>query len=242
MRKTGIEMVLEYARRTRHAVTALAAVALGMVALAQPGLAGRDDYDKRQRLVEEARLTLKSFASDDEFEWFQDNIGRAKGIVVIPELVKGGFILGGSGGGGVLLGYDADRGGWSYPAFVTLGSITFGFQAGGEVSEIIMMIMTEDGLDAMMGDEFKLGGDVSVAVGPLGAGAKAQTADVLAFSRTKGLYGGLNLEGAVVATRNDRNRDYYGGNTRTRDIILKRTATNTDAQSLREAASTLTGR
>ncbi len=213
----------------------LLAVVLAVFAFAAPleSRAARDVEDL-QELVEEAKFTVSAFRRDENMTWFRENLHRAKGLLIIPNLVKGGFILGGSGGNGVMLAQDVETGAWSFPAFYTMGSVTLGLQIGGEVSEIVLMIMTEDGRDAMLGDEFKLGGDVSVAVGPIGAGGKAQTADVLAFSRTKGgLYGGLNIEGAVIATREDWNRTYYGRDVRTVDIISKRTVSKPDADALR---------
>ena len=164
--------------------------------------------------------------------WFRDNVKNAKGILVVPSLVKAGFIFGGSGGHGVLLGKDEKSGKWSYPAFFTMGSATFGFAAGIEKSEVILMIMTNKGMDSMLSTSFKLGGDVSVAVGPVGAGAKAQTADVIAFSRAKGVYGGVNLEGAVISTRDSLNSAYYGKPVRTVDIVVKHDVKNSKADPL----------
>ena len=146
--------------------------------------------------------------------------------------MKAGFVLGGSGGNGVLLGRDEKTGKWSYPAFFTMGSATFGFAAGIEKSEVILMIMSNKGMDSMLSTSFKLGVDVSVAVGPVGAGAKAQMADVIDFSRAKGIYGGVNLEGAVISTRDAMNSAYYGKPVRTVDIIVKRSVHNKKANSL----------
>ena len=171
-------------------------------------------------------------------KWFRDNMSNAKGVLIVPQLVKGGFIFGGSGGSGVLL---VKGGGniWSDPAFYTMGSGTVGFQIGVEVSEIILMIMTDRGVDALLTSSFKLGGDVSIAAGPIGAGAKAQTADILAFSRTKGIYGGVNIEGAVLKIRSDWNHDYYGNQTSPRAILLERSETNSHADELRSAVANL---
>ena len=122
--------------------------------------------------------------------WFRDNLNEAEGVLFIPTSIKGGFIIGGSGGSGVLLARNRVHG-WSYPAFYTMGSVTLGLQIGGEVAEIVHVIKSKAGRDAMLTNEFKLGADISVAAGPVGAGAKAQTADALAFSRTKSGMAGL---------------------------------------------------
>ena len=191
-----------------------------------------------EALVDAATESVNTFTIDPDMEWFRDNMSKAKGVLIVPSLVKGGFIFGGSGGSGVLL-IKGDGNIWSDPAFYTMGSGTIGLQLGVEVSEIILMIMTDKGIDALLTSSFKLGGDVSIAAGPIGAGAKAQTADILAFSRTKGIYGGVNIEGAVLKIRNDWNQDYYGSNTSPRTILIEGTATNSHADNLRNAVANL---
>lgn len=191
-----------------------------------------EDAASAQEVVDGAQTAVANFTADPDMSWFRDNVKNAKGILVVPSLVKAGFIFGGSGGHGVLLGRDEKSGKWSYPAFFTMGSATFGFAAGIEKSEVILMIMTNKGMDSMLSTSFKLGGDVSVAVGPVGAGAKAQTADVIAFSRAKGVYGGINLEGSVISTRDSLNSAYYGKPVRTVDIVVKHNVKNSKADHL----------
>jgi lipid-binding SYLF domain-containing protein len=192
-----------------------------------------------EALVDAATTAVTNFTVDPDMKWFRDNMSQAKGVLIVPQLVKGGFIFGGSGGSGVLL-VKGDGNIWSDPAFYTMGSGTVGFQIGVEVSEIILMIMTDKGVDALLTSSFKLGGDVSIAAGPIGAGAKAQTADILAFSRSKGIYGGINIEGAVLKIRKDWNHDYYGSETSPRAILIERNATNAHADELRSAVANLT--
>lgn len=191
-----------------------------------------------EALVDAATESINTFTIDPDMKWFRDNMNRAKGVLVVPSLVKGGFIFGGSGGSGVLL-TKGENNLWSDPAFYTMGSGTVGFQIGVEVSEIILMVMTDNGVDALLTSSFKLGGDVSIAAGPIGAGAKAQTADILAFSRSKGIYGGVNIEGAVLKVRNDWNHDYYSKQTSPREILIEATVTNTHADALRNAVANL---
>ncbi len=193
--------------------------------------------DEQQALVENANASAKRFSADPDMAWFREHLDDAEGLLIIPTSIKGGFIIGGSGGSGVMLARRPDIE-WSYPAFYTMGSVTFGLQIGGEVQEIVLVIMSKAGRDAMLTNDFKLGADISVAAGPVGAGAKAQTADVLAFSRTKGgLYGGLNLEGAVIATREGWNRAYYGEDVRAIDILITGTASNPGADALRQTVA-----
>lgn len=215
-----------------------AAVAVAM-SLVVPQVVNAQDEQKRQALVDKAAETMARFAADPEMGWFRSNIGKAEAVLIVPTMIKAGFIFGGSGGNGVLVARDRETSTWTYPAFYSMGSVTFGLQIGGEVSEIVLLVMTREGRDALLSDEIKLGGDVSVAAGPVGAGAKAQTADVLAFSRAKGAYVGLNVEGAVIATREDWNRSYYGGTTSASDIIVRKTASNDGASTLRDTVANI---
>lgn len=192
-----------------------------------------EDYGKPQELVAKGTAVFKSFMQDPNMEWFRKNVHRAKGIFIVPQMLRGGFIIGGSGGSGMLVAQDATTGDWSYPAFYTMGSVSFGLQIGADASEIILMVMTDKGINSMLSTEFKLGGDVSVAAGPVGGSAKAQTADILAFGRSKGLFGGISLEGAVVAPRYEWNNSYYKTQASPVDILIKRTVTNPQADALR---------
>ena len=196
------------------------------------------DEAKAKTIVDSATNSVNNFAIDPDMKWFRDNLSKAKGVLIIPQLVKGGFIFGGSGGSGVLM-VRGNGNIWSDPAFYTMGSGTVGFQIGVEVSEIILMVMTDKGVDALLTSSFKLGGDASVAAGPIGAGAKAQLADILAFSRTKGAYGGINIEGAVIKIRQGYNNAYYGGEATPRSILIEQSSTNPHADNLRKAVANL---
>lgn len=188
---------------------------------------------EKQALVERAQASAERFSADPDMAWFRENLKDAEGVLIIPTVAKAGFGIGASGGSGVMLVRNEEQE-WSYPAFYTMGSVTFGLQIGGEISEIALVIMTKAARDSLLSNDFRLGGDISVAVGPVGAGAKGQIVDVLAFSRTKaGLYGGLNLEGALFATRETWNRVYYGEDVRAIDILISGKAVNPGADPLR---------
>jgi SH3 domain-containing YSC84-like protein 1 len=218
----------------------LAALGAGAAFMARPAAADEaEDARKAQKLVDDAKYTGENFGGAPELQWVRDNVGRAKGVVIAPSVIKGGFIIGGSGGGAVLLARNPQSGIWSYPAFYSVGSVTFGLQIGGEVSEVILLIMTQKGLDSLLTTDVKLGGDISVAAGPVGVGAKAATADVLSFNRSKGLYGGLTLEGAIVATEGGLNSAYYGRSVSTMDILMRQNVSNPAAEGLRKAVADL---
>jgi len=193
------------------------------------------DYGQPQELVAKGTAVFKSFMQDPNMEWFRNNLSQARGLFIVPQMLRGGFIIGGSGGSGMLLARDPATGEWSYPAFYTMGSVSLGLQIGADASEIILMVMTDKGISAMLSTEFKLGGDVAVAAGPVGATAKAQTADILAFGRSKGLFGGVSIEGAVIAPRYEWNNAYYKTAASPVDILIKRTVKNEQADPLLKA-------
>ena len=197
----------------------------------------KKDIEKPEELVKEALVTFNNFTADPDMSWFRSNIGKAKAIVIYPRIIRAGFIFGGSGGSGVLLHRDEKTGAWSYPAFYTMGSGSFGFQIGVDFSEVVLMVMTQKGMDSLLSTEFKLGADVSIAAGPVGTGAKSQTVDVLAYSRAKGVYGGISFEGAVIKPRDKWNSAYYGKPVRTVDIAIKKSVSNPGADPLRSAVT-----
>jgi lipid-binding SYLF domain-containing protein len=198
------------------------------------------DRDQAQILVDRAQITLKDFMRDPNYRWLRENINRAYGVVIFPQILKGGFIWGASGGTGVLLVRDEKTGDWSEPAFYSIGSVTFGLQIGGEASEVIMLAMTRKAIDSLLLSSFKLGGDASISIGPAGAGAKASadiprvTADFVSLAKSKGLYAGMNLEGAFVAVRGSLNKAYYGKELSPVDILVKKAASNEGAERLQE--------
>ena len=191
------------------------------------------DFTKPDELVLKSEAVFKSFMNDPNMGWFRENIGRAKAVFIVPQMLRGGLIIGGSGGSGALLAQEYTTGKWSYPAFYTMGSVSFGLQIGADSSEIILMIMTNKGMEAMLSTEFKLGGDIALAAGPVGASAKAQTADVLAYGRSKGAFTGITLEGAIIKPRYEWNNTYYGKEVRLVDIIINQTVSNPHADNLR---------
>lgn len=209
--------------------------------LAAPAAA--DDKQEASQLVEKAQMTLQSFMIDSSMGAFRDLIRDARGVLVIPQLLKGAFVVGVSGGSGVLLVRDGNADRWFGPGFYTVGGASFGLQIGGQASEVVLLAMTERGVTSMMANSFKLGADAGVAAGPVGVGVAASTAnlsaDILTFSRSKGLYGGISLDGAVVATRGGLNEAYYGKEVTPTDIFVRREVTNPQAKGLIRDVTTL---
>ncbi len=190
-----------------------------------------------EELVAESRFTIERLLADPDFFELKPFIERSRGVLIIPELVKGGFIVGGEGGSGVLLVRGSD-GTWSSPAFYTLAAGSIGLQIGGQVSEVVFTLMNDGAVNSMLGDEFKLGADASVAVGPIGAGLEASTTtnfnqDIYAFSKAVGLFGGGALEGAKIFDRTEWNESYYGKGASPKAIVIERRFANPDADKLR---------
>ena len=214
----------------------LSAVAIGLLLLfTTPTLAA-----ELQDLVNAARSTVLDFSVDPEMAGFRETAKRAKAVLIIPRLGKGGLIFGGSGGSGVLLARDPQGGTWSYPAFYTMSSVTVGAQIGGQVAQVILVVMSDRGLDSMLASTVKLGTAVEAAAGPVGTGANAATADILSYSRNKGLFGGATIEGAWVAEREGWNAEYYGQSVRPVEILRERKISNPQADALREVVAKVT--
>lgn len=218
----------------------IATFCLGATSL-EPVQAGTKKQ-KAERLVRQAAESLRYFSEESGFTGLWDTADDAQAMVVIPDSYRGGFIFGGSGGNAVMIAKNSD-GSWSGPTFMTIGSFSFGLQAGGEVSETVLLAMTNRGKERLLSSSVKLGGDISIAAGPVGVGAKAKTADILAFSRSRGLYGGLSLEGSVLKTRANWNRAYYDNeNVTPTDVVFRGVQDNPTSLVLREQAYILANR
>ena len=202
---------------------------------ALPAMA-REDL-KPQILVDQALATLNDFVGEKDMEWFKNHLKESKGIIIVPQLVKAGFIFGGSGGRGVVLIRDPKTGQWSQPGFYSLGSVSFGLQIGAETASVIMQVRTQRGLESLYGTSFKLGGDCSVAAGPVGVGVsgKGVTGDLVSFSRAQGAYAGISFDGSMVKVNEDFNKDYYGKAARPTDIFVKKDVGNPGSANLRKA-------
>ena len=233
---------LEPVSRTFGGARGVAAI-LGMLALLMVSgqASAADDAVEARQLVEKAQLTMESFATDSNMTAMRDLLAKAKGVFIAPQVLKGAFVLGASGGSGVFLARQEDAKKWSQPAFYTIGGVSFGLQAGGEASEVVLLIMSERGVSAFLGNNFKLGADASIAVGPVGAGVAGATAglsaDVVSFSRAKGLYGGISVDGSVIAVRESLNTAYYGKSVTPTDILVRHTVSNPQSADLITAVS-----
>ena len=211
----------------RTAATAIPAMILAMSALkAVPAKA--DDVLDARHVLDESAITVDRVRQElKKSSDMDDLLARAKGVLIIPSFNKAGFIIGGAYGDGVLLQRMPDGSGFGDPAFYRMTAASIGLQIGMKSDEIVFMILTEKGLSAVLDDEFKLGANVGMSIGTIGAGAEAATTthvgqDIVAYSKSSGLFAGGSLEGAVIRPRKDWNAAVYGVDNDNPQAIIQR--------------------
>ena len=171
------------------------------------------DTAKLDQRIEAAHLVLHELMATPDKGIPEDVAAKATCVAVIPGFKKGAFIVGGQYGQGVVTCRTGH--GWSAPAFIQLTGASFGFQAGGQSTDLVLLTTTHDAFERLLQDKVKLGGDLAVAAGPVGRNAQASTTElanaaILTYSRSKGLFAGVDLTGDVVHQNTDDTRDYYG--------------------------------
>jgi len=218
----------------RTAAALLLAVALPAGAMAQdpPSAA-------QQQVVDRATVTVNEMRTDPTFGYGRELLGKAKAVMVVPELLKAGFFFGGEGGTGVLLARRTD-GSWSDPAFYIVGAASFGLQIGVETAEVVFFVLSEKALRAWMEDEVKLGTKAGLTVLTIGSNAEAAATtnanlDVVAWSRTKGAFAGLTLEGSLIKPRHEWNESYYGRPVKPEAIVFSEGVGHARTIALRDA-------
>jgi lipid-binding SYLF domain-containing protein len=203
-----------------------------------------DRGDDIERLQNSATILNEIMSAPDSGipeEVFHD----AKCVAVIPNLLKAAFVFGGAYGQGIAS--CRTEHGWSAPAFFSLKGGSFGFQIGGQAADIVMLVMNDRGMSGLLASKVKLGADASVAAGPVGRHADASTdwkmrAELLTYSRARGLFAGISLNGAVLSQNKDDTRDFYGHMIPFRTILTGRVTPPTDADPWRAALVKYAGR
>jgi len=196
---------------------------------------------EQQALVDRATLSVQEMLAEPGQA--RSLVQKSKGVLICPRIFKAGFLLGGQGGSCVLVGH-VPGGGWTGPAFYGMGSGSFGLQAGVQDSEIIFIVLTNKGLQALMNSQFKFGADLGIAIATLGAGVQGSTtaalrADIVAFSRSRGLYAGVSLEGSILGARTEWNQVYYGQPLTAQQIVTQMQGRNPGDAPLRETLTRL---
>jgi len=215
---------------------AAAAVCLLTFLHAQPR-AQKDDSEAKR--VRDAATVFGEIMAAEDKSIPGAILNKANGIAIFPNTVKAGFIVGGMRGRGVLSARGA--GGWSSPAFITLTGGSFGLQIGGQAADIILVINGDRGLENLVGNQFKIGADAAIAAGPVGRDAQAATdiqlrAQILSYSRARGLFAGVTISGSTVRPDADANERFYGERLTTKQIVFDGRAGSPDPVGLwREA-------
>ena len=202
-----------------HAPTRLALILAGLLATTTAAVAGqREDVraDDAVRVVKQIQSIPESAIPDRLLD-------EAKAIVVVPDTIKAGFMLGGRRGLG-LMSVKSPDGTWSNPVFVKLAGASFGLQAGVQSADVILVFRSERGVDSIVNGKFTLGADAGIAAGPVGRNAAAATdgalkAEIWSWSRARGLFAGVALDGAVLSIDNGANRSAYGSGTTPRAVF-----------------------
>ena len=210
---------------------------IGMVGTyAFAGSAREDSVDRLDRSVN----VLHAIMATPDKGIPEEVLSNAKCIVVVPDLIKGGFVFGGKHGRGVATCRTAN--GWSAPAFVSVGGGSWGLQIGVEDVDLVMLVMNDQGMQHLLSSKFELTGEGSVAAGPVGRHASAGTdwkmnTEMLTYSRSKGVFAGLTLEGAVVEQDNDSTHAIYGKHMMFRNILSGKATTPRSADAFLKAVS-----
>ncbi len=185
-------------------------------------------YEARQRALKAAKVFQEIMSAEDQAvpQWALD---RTRCVAVFPGVKKAGFVVGGQYGKGVVS-CRSENNAWGAPAFLTIGGGSFGLQIGGQAVDLVLLILNEDGLNSLLKDKFEIGAGASVSAGPVGRNAAASTdvlmqAKILSYSRSKGVFAGLELKGSVIKSDAQSNQDIYNAPLTPREIVLEGKAT-----------------
>lgn len=199
-----------------------------------------DEITNQTMLIDKAIGSLNAFTADPNLDWFRKHIKDSYGIIIMPQLLKAGFIFGGSGGRAVLIARDQLTDEWSEPVFLINLGVSWGLQIGGKTSEVIVLIRTLRGLEEFYTSSVNLGAEASIAAGPVGATGEAATvptldADYFSFAKSKGAFAGLSLSGSTMRVNDTWNSEYYGREVRPIEIIVRRKVSNPKSAELIKA-------
>ena len=204
------------------------------------GIAVAGNDNSAEPLIDKAVITVEQMLNHPKYgKDIKLRMKNAKAVFIAPQILKGGFFIGGEAGKGILLAR-ADNGEWSYPGFYYFAAASFGIQFGAQTSELFMIIKTGKGLNAIMKNKLKFGGDLSAAIGYIGDGIEKSTTtnlniDIMVYSIAKGAFIGASIEGAAILPDNDLNDIYYDAKTSPKEIIIDGQHSNQQADKLRAA-------
>jgi lipid-binding SYLF domain-containing protein len=222
--------------------SALSAALVSVLSVAVAAQKSAEDEIKR---IKEASTVLEEIMSAPDKAIPTNVLEKAAGIAVFPGLLKGGLGVGAQRGHGVLSVRDKKSGGWSNPAFLTVTGGSFGAQIGIQEIDLVLVINDQRGLEQLVKNQFKVGADAGVAAGPVGRDASASTdiqmrAKILSYSRARGLFAGVTLNGSTIRQDRDANERLYTVGYRTGQIVFEGMGSSSDAESVNQWKSTLT--
>ena len=183
------------------------------------------DGNKQRKLLRTSQMILDEIQNSPDQKIPMSLISKAKAIIVFPTMLKAGFFLGGRYGKGIASVRASDTGKWGPPAFLYTTGASFGFQIGAEAIDLILLVMSQRGLEGLLSEKFSLGADIAISAGPVGRHAEASTdvfmqGEIYSYSRSKGLFGGVSVKGTIITSDVDANLAYYGKPLTAENILL----------------------
>src|SRR5947208_2597659 len=209
--------VVAMARRVLHGVMMLAV--LSLVAIPIRILAQSDEGQR----IQDSMTVFNEIMGAPDKAIPNSVLGKAEGVAVFPGTIKGGFVIGGQHGRGILSARSTTA--WSAPAFMSINGGSIGAQIGAQAVDVVLVVISKKGLQNLVNNEFKIGADAGVAAGPVGRDASASTdvslrAEILSYSRSRGLFAGVNLNGASISSDDDANKRFYGKALKAADVLF----------------------
>ena len=183
------------------------------------------DGSKQRKILRTSQLILEEIQKSPDQQIPMNLISKAKAIIVFPTMLKAGFFVGARYGKGIASVRDEETGEWGPPAFLYTTGGSFGFQFGAQAVDLILLVMSQRGLEGLLSEQFTLGGDIAISAGPVGRHAEASAdvfmqGEIYSYSRSKGLFGGISLKGTIITSDSDANLAYYGEPYTAEDILL----------------------
>ena len=183
------------------------------------------DGSKQRKILRTSQLILEEIQKSPDQQIPMNLISKAKAIIVFPTMLKAGFFVGARYGKGIAAVRTEETGEWGPPTFLYTTGGSFGFQFGMETVDLILLVMSQRGLEGLLNEQFTLGGDIAISAGPVGRHAEASAdifmqGEIYSYSRSKGLFGGISLKGTIITTDSDSNLAYYGHPYTSEEILL----------------------
>ena len=183
------------------------------------------DGSKQRKILRTSQLVLEEIQKSPDQQIPMNLISKAKAIIVFPTMLKAGFFVGARYGKGIVSVRAEETGEWGPPAFLFTTGGSFGFQFGAQAIDLILLVMSQRGLEGLLNEQFTLGGDIAISAGPVGRHAEASAdvfmqGEIYSYSRSKGLFGGVSLKGTIITSDSDANLTYYGHPYTSKEILL----------------------